>query len=90
MSEQAEILATCETCGKHLYQGDQYFSFDDGPDFCGNHAPTIADCTRMNEEFLALPDQDEEDREDANISIANLKVRLAAGESQDTKVVHEL
>lgn len=89
-AEQQGILAKCESCGKNLYKGDQYFACNDGPDFCADHAPTIADIIRDNKEALKRDDMADEDQVNVFWSLCNMYERVIAGESQDTKVVHTL
>lgn len=90
MSEQREALATCESCGKNLYAGDQYFACNDGPDFCAEHAPTIADIIRDNKEAASRMDNDDEDLIAVLLSLCRMYERVIDGESVETKVVHTL
>jgi hypothetical protein len=53
MSRRA-YLADCETCGKRLYVGDRGYAYEDGPHFCAEDAPTLAEHIGEWEEQLKL------------------------------------
>lgn len=48
-----EVLDICEACSKPLFEGDMAFSYDDGPTFCEEHAPTWSDLKSMQDEAIA-------------------------------------
>jgi hypothetical protein len=83
---QREEVGQCESCNRKLYEGDRGFSYRDGPITCEECSPTLADVIDQNREHLAIPDLDDDDREDAERSLRSMLDRLAAGESAASKV----
>lgn len=48
-----EVLDACEHCSKPLFEGDNVFSYSDGPTFCEEHAPTWNDLKSMQDEQIS-------------------------------------
>ena len=88
---QAEALDHCESCGCALRKGDLAFTYDDGPTFCGEHAPTWNDLKREQDELIEAGvwvDLHEEP-EDAEAARANVLRHIAEGDG-DKRVASPL
>jgi hypothetical protein len=78
----SEPLDHCEDCGRALYTGDMVFSYDDGPTFCWQHAPTWNDLKREQDELIATGVWEglHDTPEDAEGARQNVLDRIANGE----------
>lgn len=77
-----EVLDRCESCSKPLYAGDMAFSYDDGPTFCWEHAPTWNDLKAEQDELIADGTWEglHESPEDAEGARNKVLARIANGE----------
>lgn len=85
------IVGKCDQCGRALFVGDRAFSYDDGPMFCEQHAPTW---TERREELDDLKRDgifvdSFESPEDAEATDALVDKRIAEGRG-DERITWEL
>lgn len=87
----AEPLDHCEDCNRPLYAGDMAFTYDDGPTFCWEHAPTWNDLKAEQDELIAagLWVEMHETPEDAEGNRKRVLARIANGEG-DRRVAYPL
>lgn len=86
-----EVMDHCEECGCDLREGDMAFSYDDGPTFCWQHAPTWNDLKREQDELIAdgLWNDHFDDPEQAVAERQVVPDRIANGEG-DRRVAYIL
>lgn len=58
MTDDRKHVCCCETCGKLIYEGDQYQPCGDGVSMCPDHAATLGDSLAFWEEDVANADRD--------------------------------
>jgi len=83
MNIRSEPLDHCEACGTALYEGDMAYSYDDGPTFCWQHAPTWSDLKREQDQLIAeglFDDLFDDGPEAAEGARQEVLKRIAAGD----------
>lgn len=83
MSEEREAIWKCEYCAKPIYEGDNYGSAVDGPEFCEDHAYSLSDVIEQHEDILSkVPwnpgDLNYSDRAEMRTACNRMKAELAA------------
>ena len=75
------VMDHCESCGCPLREGDMVFSYDDGPTFCWQHAPTWNELKAMQDELIAdgIFDDAFGDAEEAKRARQEVLDRIAKG-----------
>lgn len=79
------VRGRCDSCRKALFFGDQGYAFDDGPEFCEEHAPTYGE-HKAGWEEQTEPD----DVERRAKAIATVDAHIANGGSLNDRYTHEL
>lgn len=80
----------CEECGTLIFEGEHYYSYEDGPTFCAEHAPTRAELKEGAKEALLYSDGDEEASEALRSFIRQQEEYEAAGGSLTDKFIYVL
>lgn len=72
-----EIAGTCETCDRLIFEGEQGFTYEDGPTFCADHAPTWTNMLAM---ALESKPEDYDEPEDREAAIAHAQAHISDGQ----------